>query len=258
MSAGRPNPIFRVMFDDARFADDLAHSDHTGRQIAQAARAQLERDGIQAQLLARCDPEGRDGTHLGGMVKLYLPIPYGDRFGLVLEPGRDADSLYLLAIAFGQRHPPGGPASTTSPTTAATATGLAACANQDSRPHSSDGAGVLDTRGNVCSMTGDGSPYTRFKRALDTGNLNLVRLAAAELPHVAIDDALRVCLLLRDGDPDVYDRAAVRWAGRFALEGRNVRLDDIQAATAALDALPHEPEHAMETLSRLCAEHAVT
>lgn len=112
--------------------------------------------------------------------------------------------------------------------------------------------------GTYVRMTSDGSPYPRFKRALDTGNLNLVRLAAAELPHVAIDDALRVCLLLRDGDPDVYDRAAVRWAGRFALEGRHVRLDDVQAAAAALDALPHEPEQAMEILSRLYAEHAIT
>jgi hypothetical protein len=49
-------------------------------------------------------------------------------------------------------------------------------------------------------MTSDGSAYTRFRRALDVGNLALVRAAAAELPHVSIRDALRVCLLLRDDD----------------------------------------------------------
>lgn len=57
-------------------------------------------------------------------------------------------------------------------------------------------------------VTSDGSDYTRFKqRALATGNLTLIRTAAAELPHVGIQDALQICLLLRDGDPDLYERA---------------------------------------------------
>ena len=43
-----------------------------------------------------------------------------------------------------------------------------------------------------------GGPYARFRRALDTGNLTLVRAAAAELPRVALPDALRVCVLMRD------------------------------------------------------------
>lgn len=37
------------------------------------------------------------------------------------------------------------------------------------------------------------------------------RATAAALPRIAIDDTLRVCLLVRDGDPDFYERAAVRW-----------------------------------------------
>jgi hypothetical protein len=106
-------------------------------------------------------------------------------------------------------------------------------------------------------VTGDGSAYSRFKRALRTGNLTLVRTAAAELPHVGIHDALQVCLLLRDGDPDLYERAAVRWTGRFALESPGVDLDAIQAAAAALDALPTEPERAMEHLAALCARYDV-
>ena len=47
-------------------------------------------------------------------------------------------------------------------------------------------------------LTSDGSPYTRFKRALATGNLNLIRAAAAELPRVGLSDALEVCLLMRN------------------------------------------------------------
>jgi hypothetical protein len=106
-------------------------------------------------------------------------------------------------------------------------------------------------------MTSNGSPYTRFKRALDSGNLLLVQTAAAELPRVGLQDALRVCLLLRDGDSDRFERAAVRWAGRFALEARGASLEAIARAVAALDALPDRPEDAMEQLAALCSEHHV-
>jgi hypothetical protein len=108
-------------------------------------------------------------------------------------------------------------------------------------------------------MTSDGSAYTRFKRALEVGNLTLVRAAAAELPHVSIRDALRVCLLLRDDDDlALYERAAVRWTGRFALEARGADLQAIQTAAAALDALPAAPAESMETLAALCAAYPVT
>jgi len=73
-------------------------------------------------------------------------------------------------------------------------------------------------------VTSDGSPYTRFRRSLATGNEQLVLAAARELPQIALNDALRICLVLRDGDPDRYERAAVRWLGRFALEARGVTL----------------------------------
>ena len=41
---------------------------------------------------------------------------------------------------------------------------------------------------------------------------------ARELPRVPLDEALRICLLIRGGDADRYEQAAVRWLGRFALE----------------------------------------
>ncbi len=104
-------------------------------------------------------------------------------------------------------------------------------------------------------MTSDGSAYTRFQRALATGNLTLVIASAAELPRVGLRDALQVCLLLRDGDPDHYERAAVRWAGRFALEAQAVTPQAVQTALAALSALPERPAEAMERLAQLCAEH---
>ena len=106
-------------------------------------------------------------------------------------------------------------------------------------------------------MTSDGNPYTRFKRALETGNETLVTAAALELPRIALEDALRICLVLRTGDPDRYDRAAVRWLGRFALEARHVTIDDLRQAAEALAALPHRTADAMERLQRLCLAHGV-
>jgi hypothetical protein len=106
-------------------------------------------------------------------------------------------------------------------------------------------------------VTSDGSPYSRFRRALETGNELLVLGAARELPQIALDDALRICLVLRDGDPGRYERAAVRWLGRFALEARAVSMRDLRAAAAALDALPTRSTEAMEQLQRLCLARGI-
>ena len=106
-------------------------------------------------------------------------------------------------------------------------------------------------------MTSDGSAYARFRRALNTGNEHLVLTAARELPQIALDDALRICLVLRDGEPDRYERAAVRWLGRFALEARGVTIDALRTAADALDALPERPADAMERLQHLCVAHGL-
>ncbi len=104
----------------------------------------------------------------------------------------------------------------------------------------------------------DGSPYARFRRALETGNELLVLGTARELPQIALDDALRICLVLRDGDPARYERAAVRWLGRFALEARQVTIRDLRAAAGALDALPTRSAEAMERLQELCVACGVS
>ena len=52
-----------------------------------------------------------------------------------------------------------------------------------------------------------GSPHARFRRSLETGRLSVVLLAAAELQHVELDDALEVLVLMaREGHPR-FDRA---------------------------------------------------
>jgi hypothetical protein len=106
-------------------------------------------------------------------------------------------------------------------------------------------------------MGNAGSPYARFQRALSTGNELLVMAAARELPQIALDDALRICLLLREGPAHRYERAAVRWLGRFALEAEGVTIDDLRSAATALDALPKRAEDAMDRLQRLCLARGV-
>jgi len=96
-----------------------------------------------------------------------------------------------------------------------------------------------------------------LRDALASGDLDRVMQIARNLGQsVRLDDALRVCLLVRD-EPDRFQRAAVRWLGRFALEGRAIAIADLQEAADALDAMPGHPAAAMERLAALCIAHGV-
>jgi hypothetical protein len=94
-----------------------------------------------------------------------------------------------------------------------------------------------------------GSPYAHFRRALDTGNLALVRTAAAELPQINLDDALRICLVIREREPE-FDRAACRWLARYATE-RRATLARLGVGLAALELMREDPDLAHELLERL-------
>jgi hypothetical protein len=96
-----------------------------------------------------------------------------------------------------------------------------------------------------------GSPYARFRRALDTGNIAIVRAAAAELPTIGLQDALRVCLLLREAEPEMYNRAVIRWLGRFCLERPDVTLYEVRQAAELFHGLPADPHNTGEKLSAL-------
>jgi hypothetical protein len=82
-----------------------------------------------------------------------------------------------------------------------------------------------------------GSSAARFERALATGNPLLVRAAAAELPRVGLPDALAICLLLLEAEPDRYPPAAARWAARFVLEHPGVGVGEAQLVLSSLAAL---------------------
>jgi hypothetical protein len=97
---------------------------------------------------------------------------------------------------------------------------------------------VFGSRDAVERVTSEGHVGAHFRRAIDAGNLSVVRALAHELPQVPLADALAIVLLLARREPDNYPRAAARLAGRLALE-RPLQLVDLRDATIALLALPH-------------------
>jgi len=65
------------------------------------------------------------------------------------------------------------------------------------------------------------------KRALKTGNRNIIRAAGAELPRVGLGDALAVCVAIREAEPHRFERAALRWLATFCLERDDATLADV-------------------------------
>ena len=95
-------------------------------------------------------------------------------------------------------------------------------------------------------------PAPDNKRALLTGNLALVRAAAAELPAVDLADALAICLLMSARDDERYERAAVRWLARLATERPGVGLCELREGLVAFEAMPYNPAAARQLLAALC------
>ncbi len=95
-------------------------------------------------------------------------------------------------------------------------------------------------------MTSQGSAYSRFQRALTTGNLGVIEVAAAELPRVGLDDALAILVVLAQSADPRFDRAAARWVGRLLTE-TPAGLSDARFALALVERLPscREALHAL-------------
>ncbi|MGZ4268924.1 MAG: hypothetical protein ACXVSX_06905 [Solirubrobacteraceae bacterium] len=86
-------------------------------------------------------------------------------------------------------------------------------------------------------MSIKGSPYARFRRSLQGGQLATVLTEARELPPLELDDALEVLVLMaRAGHPS-FDRAAARWVGRLIAE-QPLSLADARYALALVERLP--------------------
>jgi hypothetical protein len=101
-------------------------------------------------------------------------------------------------------------------------------------------------------VTSQGSPYGRFRKALDRGQVNFALEAAAELEAVSLADALELCELLAATSDSRYQAAARRWLARY-IEERSVPLNEALMAGAALAELEARPESAVarDTLEQL-------
>ena len=108
-------------------------------------------------------------------------------------------------------------------------------------------------------MTSQGNPFSRFQRALATGNLALVRAAAAELPRIGVAEAAAMLLVIQRAEPEQYERAARRWLALLCDDRRSsVDLLGVAQAAAALDALPSRRPAACAALSAVCERAGLT
>jgi hypothetical protein len=101
------------------------------------------------------------------------------------------------------------------------------------------------------SVTAQGQPLTRYRRALARRHIFGAELAAREMNSISLRDALGLLALYAAEDSPKYEKAAVRWLARLALEADDLQLNDLQLAAAALQALPRRPDAALRFLTEV-------
>jgi hypothetical protein len=100
-------------------------------------------------------------------------------------------------------------------------------------------------------MTSQGTAAGRFQRAIVRGHVLAAEMAAREMGGLSLAEALSLCELLAKANPARYERAALRWLGRF-IEERAPPLTEVALAASALAELRHGRRNAgIETLKRL-------
>jgi hypothetical protein len=100
-------------------------------------------------------------------------------------------------------------------------------------------------------MTSQGTAHGRFERAVHRGHVQAAEMAAREMGGLSLADALMLCELLANADPQRYERAALRWLERFINE-RLPPLTEVSLAASALADLRHgERNVGVEALKRL-------
>jgi hypothetical protein len=110
-TGGRSAPRLGVQIGALVWRQEVERYDRgsQARAAAERERAGLERDGVRVSELKACDQLGQDGTRLGGLAKVYVPIsaapPSQRPFAFVFGPGRDERGPYLALLAYGERHP---------------------------------------------------------------------------------------------------------------------------------------------------------
>jgi hypothetical protein len=105
----------------------------------------------------------------------------------------------------------------------------------------------------IGGVTADGTPATRFRRAIETRSVYLAELSAREMRQVTLLDALDYCWLGAIEAPDRYERAARRWFQRLAAERTGLTLDQLQLAASCLCAMPTGDRDRLRDMLRVLA-----
>jgi hypothetical protein len=100
-------------------------------------------------------------------------------------------------------------------------------------------------------VTAQDSALTRYRRALERRHIFGAEIAVWEMGYISPRDALGLLALYAALDSPKYDKAATRWLGRLALESKEISLDDVQLAAAALRAMRTRSESALNVLRDL-------
>jgi hypothetical protein len=70
-------------------------------------------------------------------------------------------------------------------------------------------------------------------------------------PRIGLADALSLLLLIREDEPGLYDKAAVRWFAKYASEDRYLLLRDARELIDLLDGVGRHDQVAVVRLERL-------
>ena len=106
-------------------------------------------------------------------------------------------------------------------------------------------------------MTSQGSASARFQRAIARNDLFQAELAAREMEQLPLGYALDICCLMAAKNDPRFERAVVRWHGRFVLEREVDRLAESQLVLAVASELPWNVEEIEIALRRLARRRGV-
>jgi hypothetical protein len=83
-------------------------------------------------------------------------------------------------------------------------------------------------------VTAQGSPATRFARAIEHRSVLLAEIAARELGRLSLEQALELVILYGEAEDKRYERAALRFLARAATEQHEMTLASLVRLAAAL------------------------
>ena len=99
-------------------------------------------------------------------------------------------------------------------------------------------------------MTAEPQPRTRFRTAIEGRWVFHAEVAAREIGNLTLAEALDLVILYAEVEPAKFEKAAVRWLGRFVSESKPSLLR-VQMAVAAISELRGGSDGAKKILVEL-------